>query len=180
MLKIKFFLFIFLILFNNKTNSQKYSEQTETCNGSSETCSMSKNKIEKDVDKKSLNKEKKKKETKIEKKEEKKLIHKKLIYSDIFENQPLSITRNETSSDDTSTFFDFRINRKISKYVNENGIAPYPRERFINKQQGNFLHFLHLVYKKKLPLFFSVDQILYPYIEITKELQRTIMEKGLP
>ena len=72
MLKIKFFLFIFLILLNNKTNSQKYSEQTETCDGSSESCSMSNTKIEKDMHKKSLNKEKIKKAEKIEKKEEKK------------------------------------------------------------------------------------------------------------
>ena len=46
-------------------------------------------------------------------------------------------------------------------------MVPYPRERFIGKQQGNFLHFVHLVYEKHLPLYFSVDQILYSYIETT-------------
>ena len=75
-------------------------------------------------------------------------------------------------------YFDFRINKKIAKYVDKYGMVPYPRERFIGKQQGNFLHFVHLVYEKHLPLYFSVDQILYPYIETTKELQRTVMEKG--
>ena len=58
-------------------------------------------------------------------------------------------------------------------------MIPYPHERFIGKQQGNFLHFMHLCYQKQLPLYFSPDQIIYPYIETTKELQKEILEKGL-
>ena len=170
---ILFFLLTFHIL---SQNPETFSQKEDTCEGPSETCSSSENKIKKEEEKNNLNKHEinsKKEEINNEKKEEK---EKEFIYSDIFLNQPLSISKN--SSNDT-TFFDFRINKKISNFIEENGITSFPRERFIGKEQGNFLHFLHLVYEKKLPLFFSVDQILYPYIEITKELQRSVMEKGL-
>ena len=163
----KFFLFLFLLILVLSEIKEDNSIKTETCDGSSETCSQEKNKIgqEASEQKQAIVEE----QIKQEKQEDiYKRVEKNLIYSDRFLNQPLSLTRNPNSSDETSTFFDFRINKKISKFVYENGLAPYPRERFIGKQQGNFLHFLHLVYEKKLPLFFSVDQILYPYIEITK------------
>ena len=200
-MKITFFLLIFLIIHTFALTPKSNSEKTETCDGSSGTCSIPNNNIEKESEKKEKSKEEKKQINKEDKKEEKKdvnkktnekeeigensneelteIIYKKLIYSKNFLNQPLSLTTNKSSIEETSNFFDFRINKKISNFVEENGLAPYPRERFIGKQQGNFLHFLHLVYLKKLPLFFSVDQILYPYIEITKEIQRKIMEKGL-
>ena len=182
MVKLKYFLFWFLIIKILSENVES-TQKTEACDSTSETCSAQENTIKKEETKNELNKKEndsikeekdKKNETDSHKKEEKPFI-----YNDIFLNQPLSIAKNENSSEETSTFFDFRINKKISKYINDYGISSFPRERFIGKQQGNFLHFLHLVYEKKLPLFFSVDQILYPYIEITKELQRTVMEKGL-
>ena len=189
-MKIKFFLLIFLTAYILSEEVQK----TETCEGSSQTCSSQTNNIEKETLKTEKNKEEneqinkdqiKQEENKEKVNEDKpkeeltKIINKKLIYSNVFLNQPLSLTINPNSTEETSTFFDFRINRKISNFVEENGLAPYPRERFLGKQQGNFLHFIHLVYQKKLPLFFSVDQILYPYIEITKELQRKVMDQGL-
>ena len=187
MYNICLFLFIFLLI---KVNSENIdSQKTETCDSSLETCSMpnSKNELGKEPEKKPSNIDKENISKKEDKKEEsKKEIYKKskkeeknLIYSDLFLNQPYSVTKNKTSTEQTSSFFDFRINKKIAEYVEKHGIAPYPRERYIGKQQGNFLHFIHLVYEKHLPLFFSVDQIIYPYIEITKELQSTVMEKGL-
>ena len=176
---IKIILFFLLTLHILSQNPETFSQKEETCEGPSETCSSPENKIKKEEDKNNLNKHEinSKKEEKDKKEEinnEKK--ENDFIYSDIFLNQPLSISKN--SSNET-TFFDFRINEKISNFIEEKGITSFPRERFIGKEQGNFLHFLHLVYEKKLPLFFSVDQILYPYIEITKELQRSVMEKGL-
>ena len=183
MSKICFFLFIFLIIQIKSENEE--TQKIETCEGSSETCSMSNTKIEKEknIPKKEDKKEELSKESKVNKesseKNETKKEEKKLIYSDLFLNQPLIKTSNETSIEEASMFFDFRINKKISEFVEKYGMVPYPRDRFIGKQQGNFLHFIHLVYEKHLPLFFGVDQILYPYIEITKELQRTFMEKGL-
>jgi len=197
MKRITFFFYLFLIIQVLAQNKEEYSQKTETCDSKTETCSNQNqnSNIEEKPDKSQKIKEEKKeskkeeikkdeiKEEKREKKEEEKKEEEdeeiNLIYGDIFLNQPLSLTRNASSSEETSTFFDFRINKRIYKYLAKNDIAPYPRERFVGKQQGNFLHFFHLVYQKKLPLFFSVDQILYPYIEITKELQRRIMEKGL-
>ena len=193
MSKINIFLFIFLILQIYAQNINNPSEKTETCDSQTGTCSMPNQKEEvKESDKKPLNKEetnsqnKEDKKESAQKKEEPKKDKEKekekentLIYSDIFLNQPYTVTKNKTSIEETSLYFDFRINKKIAKYVDKYGMVPYPRERFIGKQQGNFLHFVHLVYEKHLPLYFSVDQILYPYIETTKELQRTVMEKGL-
>ena len=194
MLKIKIIIFSFLIIYTLSEKDQISTQKTEACDGSSETCTMPNNeeqKIDKNKEeKKVINNDDIKKEKTKEKKEEIKAEQesekeqtkkddKKLIYTDLFLNQPLLVTTNKTSIEETSMLFDFRINKKISKFVDEHGMAPYPRERFIGKQQGNFLHFFHLVYEKKLPLYFSVDQILYPYIEITYELQRKVLEKGL-
>ena len=188
MTKSKCLLFMILAILILAEDTKMSPQNTETYESSSEDCSQLKKGKKEDLN--DLNKKeiiqnnsknitikrkisKKGKKYKKEKKEEKLPI-----YSDIFINQSLSDENNKTS-EENSLFFDFRINKKISKFIGKHGIAPYPRERFIGKQQGNFLHFFHLVYEKKLPLFFSVDQILYPYIEITKELQRVIMEKGL-
>ena len=38
---------------------------------------------------------------------------------------------------------------------------------------------MHLVYEKKLPLYFTVDQIIYPYIELTNDITQKIIENGL-
>ena len=178
MIKFKCILFIFLFIQSLTKNKEDIYQESETCN---ENCLNREKNIEKEVkknkidieDKKILNK---KEINNLEKEKIKK--EKKLIYEDIFLNQSLLITDNKTSNDE-SKFFNFTINKKISKYVEKHKVISYPRENFIGKQQGNFLHFFHLVYEQKLPLFFSVDQILYPYIEITKELQRSVMEQGL-
>ena len=68
------------------------------------------------------------------------------------------------------------INKKILKFIRDNGVVPYPLYRFKEKQQGNFLHFMHLAYQKKLPIYFTIDQIIYPYIEQTKQLNYDITE----
>ena len=191
MLAIKFLLFFALIIQNLSENQILFNQNKKTGNydDSSEACTSPETKIKKEEDKNGINKKEKNqfnkneiktyKKEKIKKQIKTKKEEKDLIYSNFFMVQPLILLNNETFNKNKSSFFDFKINKKISKFVNENGISIYPRKRFIGKQQGNFLHFIHLVYEKKLPLFFSVDQILYPYIEITKELQRTIIEKGL-
>ena len=182
----KCLLFMILAIFILSEDTKINPQNTETCDSSSEEApELKKSKKEEDLNE--LNKEENnrnnnkniKERKNIRKKHRKEKKEEKIpIYSDIFINQSLSEENNKTS-EENSLFFDFRINKKISKFIGKHGITPYPKERFLGKQQGNFLHFFHLAYEKKLPLFFSVDQILYPYIEITKELQRAVMEKGL-
>ena len=184
MKNLKILFFIILILQSLSQDTKTANEKTETCDSSSGTCTMPNNeqeKTEKNKEaQKNVNNELKKDEKTDEKKDDKTPIElKPLTYNDAFLNQPLVVTTNETTVEEASKYFDFRINEKISNFLEEHGMSPYPRERFVGKQQGNFLHFMHLVYEKKLPLFFSVDQILYPYVEITNELQRKVMEKGL-
>ena len=55
----------------------------------------------------------------------------------------------------------------------------YPKRLFRGSYQGNFLHFIYLVYNKRLPLYFTLDQILYPYIELTQDIIENIIEKGM-
>ena len=55
----------------------------------------------------------------------------------------------------------------------------YPKKSFRGSLQGNFLHFIYLGYNKKLPLYFSYDQILEPYIELTQEITQNILDKGM-
>ena len=100
-----------------------------------------------------------------------------LIFSDYFLKQPRITKENiNTSNYNSSNYFDLSVNENILKYISENGVIPYPHQRFKEKQQGNFLHFMHLAYQKNLPVYFTIDQILYPYIEITKQINFGIIE----
>ena len=104
-------------------------------------------------------------------KKEKKYL---LINEEYFRYQPVI----QTSLYDPY-YFDFDINDKIVEYLNNNSIVVYPRYLFKGKKQGNFLNFFHIVYEKHLPLYFSIDHILYPYIEITKNITQEIIEVGV-
>ena len=100
-----------------------------------------------------------------------------LINSEFFLKQPIITKENINKSNyNSSEYFDLSINKNILNFIRYNGAIPYPHERFKDKQQGNFLHFMHLAYEKKLPIYFSLDQIIYPYIEITKQLNFDIIE----
>ena len=91
----------------------------------------------------------------------------KLVYDNNFLNQK------------SDNYFEFKLNEKIIEYIKENKMITYPRKIFYGSPQGNFLHFVYLTYIKKLPLYFSYDHILYPYIEITQEITENILEKGI-
>ena len=93
----------------------------------------------------------------------------KILYDNYFLNQPKSSYNN----------FEFDLNQDIIDYLKTNDMISYPKKLFRGKHQGNFLHFMHLIYEKSLPLYFSVDQIIYPYIEITKEIIEKIIEQGI-
>ena len=159
MYKMQYF-FILLIILKVQINSEEANIKTETCDSSTGTC-------------------KDQKQHYINEQGEEVFIRdkRKILYGDNFLHQPYSISSNKT--EETSLNFDFRINRKMKSFLSNYGIVTYPRERYIGKQQGNFLHFAHLAYSKNLPLYFDVDQIIYPYIDITKNLIRHVMKKGL-
>ena len=152
----KIFFLLLIASFIIQINSEDL--KTETCDGSTNECSR---------------------ESYINEKGEEVFINnkRKMLYSNNFLHQPYSISSNNT--EEASLNFDFRTNRKMQSFLSKYGIVTYPRERFIGKQQGNFLHFVHLAYSKHLPLYFDTDQIIYPYIEITKNLTRLTLKKGL-
>ena len=75
--------------------------------------------------------------------------------------------------------FQFRLNEKVIDYIKKNNMITYPKKSFRGSLQGNFLHFIYLGYNKKLPLYFSYDQILEPYIELTQEITQNILDKGM-
>ena len=100
-----------------------------------------------------------------------------LINSEYFLKQPIITKENiNTSNYNSSQYFDLSVNKNIINYIRYIEAIPYPHPRFKDKQQGNFLHFMHLAYEKNLPLYFGLDQIIYPYIEITKQLNFDIVE----
>ena len=100
-----------------------------------------------------------------------------LINSEYFLKQPIITKENiNTSNYNSSQYFDLSVNKNILNYIRYIEAIPYPHPRFKDKQQGNFLHFMHLAYEKNLPLYFGLDQIIYPYIEITKQLNFDIDE----
>ena len=75
--------------------------------------------------------------------------------------------------------FEFELNEKIMDFIKKNDIISYPKRYFLGTLQGNFLHFMHLIYQKKLPLYFTVDQIIYPFIEITNDINEKLIEIGI-
>ena len=81
--------------------------------------------------------------------------------------------------EETSREFQFKLNEKIIEYIKKNKMITYPKRLFRGSYQGNFLHFIYLVYNKRLPLYFTQDQILYPYIELTQDIIENIIEKGM-
>ena len=154
-------IYILLILLLTKQIKTENTTKDETCDSKTETC------------------EKPKSANYVDEKGDEVIIRSKpkILYSNNFLHQPYAISSNNTDED--SLNFDFRINRKMQTFLSKYGMVTYPRERYIGKQQGNFLHFMHLAYSKNLPLYFDLDQIIYPYIDITKNLIRETMKKGL-
>ena len=152
---------LFLIIFNYLCISIVISEGEKTClEGSDQTCEKPKT-IYSQNSKRNIKKDN----------------FDDLIYSDLFLKQPIVTKENiNTSNYNSSEYFDLSINQNILKFVKQNGVIPYPHQRFKDKQQGNFLHFMHLAYQKNLPVYFTIDQILYPYIEITKQLNYDLNE----
>ena len=93
----------------------------------------------------------------------------KILYDNYF------LKKDNSLSDD----FQFDINEKVIDFIKKNNIISYPRKTFRGTKQGNFLYFMHLIYEKKLPLYFTVDQIIYPYIELTNDITQKIIEEGI-
>ena len=93
----------------------------------------------------------------------------KILNDNYFFNQEKSIFDN----------FEFELNEKIMDFIKKNDIISYPKRYFLGTLQGNFLHFMHLIYQKKLPLYFTVDQIIYPFIEITNDINEKLIEIGI-
>ena len=122
-------IYILLIIATLLTVIETKSEETtkkESCDSKTETC-------EKTNDDHFIN----------EKGEEVIIKSKpKILYSNNFLQQPYAISSNNT--DEASLNFDFRINRKMQSFLSRYGMVTFPRERYIGKQQGNFLHFMHL------------------------------------
>ena len=78
-----------------------------------------------------------------------------LINSEYFFKQPIITKENiKDSNYNSSEYFDLSINKKILNFIRYNEAIPYPHERFKDKQQGNFLHFMHLAYEKNLIFFY--------------------------
>ena len=96
------------------------------------------------------------------------------LNEDLFLNLPF-LTK-ESPELNQSEYLDFRLNRKVIDYLKEEKIVPYPRYRFIGRQTGNFLHFMYQAYSKKLPVYFTIDQMLYPFISNTKYLIQYFLE----
>ena len=100
-----------------------------------------------------------------------------LQYNDLFMNQP-KYNKSDKMFNSTD-YFDFEVGEKIFDLLDEFRILPFPKRRFIGRSQGNFLHFMHLAYTKKLPIYFTIDQMIYPYIENTNYFNMDYIEDNL-
>ena len=79
----------------------------------------------------------------------------------------INIYINKKSS---SNYFNFELNEKVINFLKNNSVISYPNSPFRGSLQGNILHFMPLVYEKYCLLYFTVDQIIYQYIELTNKI----------
>ncbi len=66
----------------------------------------------------------------------------------------LSSFENESNYTD---YYDFTLENEEVKAINIDRMNLYPSKKFLNTNQGNFLHFLKVAYEKQLPVYFTTE-----------------------
>lgn len=76
-------------------------------------------------------------------------------------------------------FYDFNIDDEELDSIKKARITLYPPKRFHLNHQGNFLHFYKVAYEKGLPVYFTVDAMLYAVNENVNKLNQIFYEEIL-
>lgn len=76
-------------------------------------------------------------------------------------------------------FYDFNIDDEELDSIKKARITLYPPKRFQLNFQGNFLHFYKVAYEKGLPVYFTVDAMLYAVNENVNKLNQIFYEEIL-
>jgi len=84
-----------------------------------------------------------------------------------------------TRESNYTEFYDFSLDDNELKSIKEARITIYPPKKFQFNHQGNFLHFYKIAYEKELPVYFTVDSMLYAVNENINELNKIYYEEIL-
>lgn len=76
-------------------------------------------------------------------------------------------------------FYDFNIDDEELDSIKKARITIYPPKRFRLNFQGNFLHFYKIAYEKGMPVYFTVDSMIYAVNENVNRLNKILYEDVL-
>ena len=76
-------------------------------------------------------------------------------------------------------FYDFNLDDEELDSIKKARFTIYTPKKFQFNYQGNFLHFYKIAYEKKLPVYFTVDSMLYALNENINKLNLIYYEEIL-
>ena len=84
-----------------------------------------------------------------------------------------------TMKSNETEFYDFNLDDEELDSIKKARFTIYPPKKFQFNYQGNFLHFYKIAYEKKLPVYFTVDSMLYALNENINKLNLIYYEEIL-
>ena len=111
-----------------------------------------------------------------------KIQRKPYIYEDLFKkkgNENEEYLKSFKPDSNFTDYYDFSLDEDELVSLKYARISIYPQKKFQHNTQGNFLHFYKTAYEKKLPVFFTVDSMLYVFNENINDMNIIIYEEVL-
>jgi hypothetical protein len=104
-----------------------------------------------------------------------------LLYQELFQKpgERRKYITSFTFKSNHTEFYDFNIDDEELDSIKNARITLYPPKRFQLNHQGNFLHFYKVAYEKGLPVYFTVDAMLYAVNENVNKLNQIFYEEIL-
>ncbi len=102
-----------------------------------------------------------------------------LLYQQLFQKpgERYRYITSFTFKSNFTEFYDFNIDDEELDSIKKARITLYPPKRFHLNHQGNFLHFYKVAYEKGLPVYFTVDSMLYAVNENVNKLNQIFLEE---
>ena len=103
-------------------------------------------------------------------------------YRDLFERKGDELEKYKASFEKDSNYtdyYDFSLDDEEVESLVEHKISFYPTAKFLNTNQGNYLHFLKVAYEKKLPVYFTTDIFIEGLTKSVNRMKKLFFEEVL-
>lgn len=104
-----------------------------------------------------------------------------LEYQELFQRpgEQRKYVTSFTLDSNYTEFYNFNIDDEEIDSIKRDRITIYPPKRWQLNYQGNFLHFYKVAYEKGMPVYFTVDSMLYAVNENLNQLNTIFYEEIL-